>query len=91
MLTTVLSSLMIETPKVFADMLGSDLTSCNQWLVDNKLSLHVDKTESILFGTRAKFKKVFDFCVAYEDYVIKSKDSVSLDSTISGENMVNSS
>ena len=82
-------------PKVVADMLGSDLTSCNQWLVDNKLSLHVGKTECILFGTRAKLNKVSDFSVAYGDQVIKSQDSinylgVSLDSTLSGENMVNS-
>ena len=45
-------------PKVVADMLGSDLTSYNQWLMDNKLSLHACKTECILFGTWAKLNKV---------------------------------
>lgn len=37
---------------------GSDVTLCNElqcvreWLIDNKLSLHLGKTESILFGTK---------------------------------------
>ena len=38
--------------KVVANMLSSDLISCNQWLVDNKLSLHVGTTECILFATK---------------------------------------
>ena len=61
----------------------------------HKLSLHVGKTECILFGTRVKLNKVPDFCVACDDHVIKFQDSinylgVSLDSALSGENMVNS-
>ena len=28
----------------------------NEWLVDNKLSLHLGKTESILFGQKRKLK-----------------------------------
>ncbi|XP_072047123.1 uncharacterized protein [Amphiura filiformis] len=84
-----------KDPKAVADMLGSDLKSCNQWLVDNKLSLHVGKTECILFGTKAKLKKVPDFCVAYDGHVIKSQESikylgVSINNTLSGESMVNS-
>jgi hypothetical protein len=82
-------------PKAVANMLGSDLKSCNQWLIDNKLSLHVGKTECILFGTKAKLKLVPNFCVAYDDKEIESQDSinylgVSIDNTLSGENMVNS-
>ena len=26
-------------------------TNCKKWLIDNRLSLHIGKTESILFGT----------------------------------------
>ena len=82
-------------PKVVADMLGSDLTSCNQWLVDNKLSLHVGKTECMLFGTKAKLNKVSEFSVAYDGYEIKSQEcikylGVSMESTLSGEHMVQS-
>ena len=40
-------------PKAVADVLGSDLTSYNQCVMANRLSLHVGKTECILFGTRA--------------------------------------
>ena len=35
--------------------LSMELEKLNLWLIDNKLSLHLGKTESILFGpTRAK-------------------------------------
>ena len=33
-----------------ANKLGRVLESCSEWLVDNKLSLHLGKTECILFG-----------------------------------------
>jgi len=84
-----------KNPRVVADMLGSGLNSCHQWLVDNKLSLHVGKTECILFGTKAKLRNVPEFCVAFDNQVIKSQDNikylgVSMDSTLSGESMVNS-
>ena len=38
--------------KVIEDTLNSNLSSLCDWLVDNKLSIHLGKTESILFGTR---------------------------------------
>ena len=41
-----------KNPDVVARDLGLDLDSCNTWLINNKLSLHVDKTELILFGSR---------------------------------------
>ena len=34
--------------------LSSELKSVNDWLIDNKLSLHLGKTQSIVFGTRTK-------------------------------------
>ena len=33
-----------------------DLNCLTQWLIDNKLSLHLGKTESILFGSPQKIK-----------------------------------
>jgi Reverse transcriptase (RNA-dependent DNA polymerase) len=36
--------------------LSDDLLGVSQWLIDNKLSLHLGKTESILFGSRQKLR-----------------------------------
>ena len=36
--------------------LSEDLMSVSHWLVDNKLSLHLGKTESILFGSKQKLR-----------------------------------
>ena len=35
-------------------LLSDDLNLVSQWLIDNKLSLHLGKTESILFGSKKK-------------------------------------
>ena len=43
-----------KDPKIIAETLSKELGSCRQWLIDNKLSLHLGKTESILFGTKRK-------------------------------------
>ena len=39
---------------VISRKLGKVLESCSAWLVDNKLSSHLGKTESILFGSKRK-------------------------------------
>ena len=36
--------------------LSSELESIREWLIDNKLSLHLGKTESILFGSKRKLQ-----------------------------------
>ena len=48
---------------MISERLGQELESCSKWLVDNKLSLHLGKTESILFGSKRKLKKIKDFFV----------------------------
>ena len=40
--------------KVISETLRKEPECCRQWLVDNKLSLHLGKTESILFGTKIR-------------------------------------
>ena len=40
--------------KVIQETHGKELCALSSWLVDNKLSLHLDKTESILFGSCKK-------------------------------------
>ena len=40
-----------SNPQLIADTLSKELESCKQWLMDNKLSLHLGKTEYVLFGS----------------------------------------
>ena len=46
-----------KSPENIANCLSRNLDSCNTWLINNELSLHVDKTEAILFGPKKKYKK----------------------------------
>ena len=46
-------------PETISIKLGTALESCSDWLVDNKLSLHLGKTECIMFGPMRKLKDVF--------------------------------
>ena len=43
---------------VIADCLSNELSKCKVWLTDNRLSLHVGKTEALLFGTKRRLKGV---------------------------------
>ena len=43
--------------EVIQERLGVELEAVNDWLIDNKLSLHLGKTESILFGSKRKLAK----------------------------------
>ena len=73
--------------------LSNELSSISNWLVDNKLSLHLGKTESILFGSRAKLNKTqTNMNIQCNGTVINSKTSVKylgaeIDQHVSGENM----
>ena len=49
--------------EVIAERLSTELTTCKKWLVDNRLSLHVGKTECLLFGSGGRLKGVGEFCV----------------------------
>ena len=65
-----------KDPSDIAESLSTELESCRQWLIDNKLSLHLGKTETILFGTKNKLKKVNDFIVKCNGEPIKPASSV---------------
>ena len=52
-----------KDPHIIAQKLGNTLDMCSQWLVDNKLSLHLGKTECVLFGPKRKLKDHSDFCI----------------------------
>ena len=80
-------------PQTIANTLSEELKSCHMWLIDNKLSLHLGKTESILFGTKIMLALVNDFQVYCNDTAINLVKSVTylgitLDNDISGESVV---
>ena len=83
-----------KDPKKIAEELSKELSSCRNWLIDNKLSFHLGKTEAMLFGTRYKLNNVNSFEVICNNEVIKNVKSVKylglqLDDDLSGESIVN--
>ena len=82
-----------SNPQSIADTLSKELESCRQWLMDNKLSLHLGKTESILFGSKRKLRKVESFDVKCGNETIKHVNSVKylgvqIDNDLSGNSIV---
>ena len=80
-------------PKLISQILSNELNNANKWLIDNKLSLHLGKTESILFGTKRKLASINNFQVQCNNISIKSVTNVnylglSLENTLSGESIV---
>ena len=82
-------------PTCITRFLSQELESCHDWLVDNKLSLHVGKTEFITFGPKRKIAKVYEndhYVSCYGNKIKLSKTvkylGVSLDSSLSGEAIV---
>ena len=58
-----------------ASVLGDSLNQCNEWLIDNRLTMHAGKTECILFGSKRRLKNV-SFKLNALGHDIKSSDSV---------------
>ena len=50
--------------------LGNVLEKCSDRLTDNKLSLHLGKTECMLFGPRRKIRQIKNFYVKCYEHVI---------------------
>ena len=63
-------------PDYVANFLGSELSICKKWLVDNRLSLHLGKTECILFGPKRKLKTGINFDIMLDGSVVKRVTSV---------------
>ena len=83
-----------KDPDQIAHKLGKVLESCSDWLVDNKLSLHLCETEYILFGSKRKLKRVKDFKVTCNGHTIEHTTSakylgLKIDNLLSGELVVN--
>ena len=49
---------------------SNELESIREWLIDNKLSLHLGKTESILFASKRKLQKYNSIQVQYVGNVL---------------------
>ena len=76
--------------EVIQDRLSTELDAVNDWLVDNKLSLHLGKTDSILFGTKHKLAKHSELNIMCGDTLIAPKSEIKylgldLDQSLSGE------
>ena len=70
--------------------LSDQLARCRDWMVDNRLSLHLGKTECILIGSRRKLKGAQDFRVMCDGREVKKVSSVRylgvmLDDDLSGK------
>ena len=72
-------SALIASGKNVADIestLSSELEYVSNWLIDNKLSLHLGKTQSILFGTKRRLSTGVKLNVICNGNVIESKSNV---------------
>ena len=84
-----------KDPRVIFSKLGSVLDKCSTWLVNNKLSLHLGKTECSLFGSKRKLSDFKDFSIVWNNHVIKSADHVKylgviIDNSLSRDYIVDS-
>ena len=57
-------------PNIISSKLGNVLEKCSDRLTDNKLSLHLGKTECMLFGPRRKIRQIKNFYVKCYEHVI---------------------
>ncbi len=83
-----------ENPQDIFNTLTKELQLCSEWLVNNKLSLHLGKTEAILCRSKRKLKNVQDFEVKCNGVSIKSVSAVkylgiNIDSDVRRNNMEN--
>ncbi len=88
------SALLISDKDVgrIQENLGKELCKVRDWLSENKLMLHLGKTESILFGSKQNLNKVSKLSVRVGDCLISNQTSVNylgciLDNDLSGVSM----
>ena len=60
----------------FWHFLSSELSTCRKWLIDNRLSLHLGKTECILFGPKRKLGTNVNFTIKLDDTVVTRVNTV---------------
>ena len=75
------------------DVLSRELESVSEWLVENRLSLHFAKTDSILFGSNKRLAKRRELHITCNGNDIESGAKVTylgvtLDQNLSGSSMI---
>ena len=65
-----------DNSRDLGEYLSDQLARCKRWMVDNRLSLHVGKTECILIGTRHRLKEAGDFRVSCDGLNVKEVERV---------------
>ena len=78
---------------IISDNLSNALSNCKRWLVDNKLSLHLGKTEWLLFGSKKRLKGCENFRVTCDGITVNRVFcvrylGVQLDSSLDGSSHV---
>lgn len=76
--------------KDLSSFLSSELETCKKWMVDNRLSLHVGKTESIIFGSSRMLNNAGGFSVSCNGTAVGRSSTVKylgviLDEKLSGD------
>ena len=73
------------------EILKRELESVSEWLVENRLSLHLGKTESIIFGSNKRLAKCKELNITCNCIDIGSGVTylgVTLDQNLSGSSMI---
>ena len=73
-------------------LLSGELEMVSEWLIGHKSSLHLGKTESILFGSKSRLKSQSNMTISCHTTIIECKTQVkyldaTLDQTLSSESM----
>ena len=58
------------------EYLSGQLASCKSWMIDNRLSLHLGKTECILIGTNRRLRDAGEFRVTCDGLEVKKVEKV---------------
>ena len=88
-------SAILVADKCLSNILQNEFEIVSEWLVDNKLSLHLGKTESILFGSSPRLKSQSVLSITYKGTAIEAIYTVKclgvvLEQCLSGVNMATS-
>ena len=81
--------------KSVASELSVEVGNCYHWLTNNRLSMHMGKTEAMVFVSKRKKHLINDFVIKYQGHNIQASDKIKylglyLDPYLSCEHVVNS-
>ena len=81
-----------KTSLILKQKLSEELAKLNVWLIDNKLSLHLEKTESFLFASTRKLNQQKSLRISCNGIKVGGKEVVTylggqLDQDLSGKSM----